>query len=278
MRVGQLAATGTMLGMTAREDTVLFWTGGRAQVSVAYRDAEGAAGEIQFARGSGMIDLLPRGVILDRVQWQNEGVRSNWVSVSFPEAYVAELLGCEVVPRQPRSTMRFAVSDPHAADLITRLQAQVVAGSHMGAAYTRGLSLMLASYLFGGRHSASRFGRPDAGGEGRSREPGGLLRLEREALKVFIEDSLARDISVDDMAAVVGYSLEHFARLFKETFCLSPHQYVISRRVERAKTMLRDRGIPIAGVATACGFTSQSHLNVVFKRVTGVTPGGYRRG
>jgi AraC family transcriptional regulator len=52
---------------------------------------------------------------------------------------------------------------------------------------------------------------------------------------------------------------------------------LLSRRVERAKSMLRDAHVPIAQIALACGFASQSHLNSVFKRLTGMTPASYRR-
>jgi AraC family transcriptional regulator len=129
----------------------------------------------------------------------------------------------------------------------------------------------LASYLFA---SLARGSLTSA----RASDPGHLPRLQSEALMVFIEDSLSRDIGIVDLAGVVGYSPDHFSRLFRQTFRVSPYQYLLGRRVERAKTMLRDPSLPIAVIAVACGFTSQSHLNTVFKRIAGVTPGRYRRG
>jgi AraC family transcriptional regulator len=65
--------------------------------------------------------------------------------------------------------------------------------------------------------------------------------------------------------------------LFKQAFEQSPHQYVLSRRVERAKTMLKDGERSIAEIATACGFANQGHLTTAFKRRTGVTPASYRK-
>jgi AraC family transcriptional regulator len=66
--------------------------------------------------------------------------------------------------------------------------------------------------------------------------------------------------------------------LFKRCFGQPPYQYVLARRVERAKAMLRDQSRPIANIAAACGFATQAHLNSAFKQRTGVTPGVYRRG
>ncbi|HEY8924353.1 MAG TPA: helix-turn-helix transcriptional regulator, partial [Polyangia bacterium] len=179
------------------------------------------------------------------------------------------LLGEGSPPPPVHAGPRFAIRDPHAADLVTRLQAQVLSGNPLGAAYAQGLSLTLVSYLYATYTQKDR-------ASGGPPEPGQLPRLQCEALVVFVEDFLGRDIGLVDMAAVAGYSPDHFARLFRQTFRVSPHQYLLARRIERAKTMLRDRSVPIAMIAIACGFSSQSHLNAVFKRHTGATPGQYR--
>jgi AraC family transcriptional regulator len=270
MRVGHFPTTGRLEELSCPSDTVLLWTGATSHVDLAYRDAEGKSSRQAFERRSGAIDIMPRGMTIEQVRWRNEGGGSSCVSVNFPSRSLAQLLG-DRSPVSEQARPRFAVGDPHAADLITRLQAQVVSGNPLGAAYAQGLSLTLASYLFGS-HARS------ASSDAPAPEAGRLPRLQSEALMVFIEDSLSMNIGLVDMAAVVGYSPDHFARLFRQTFRASPYQYLLSRRVERAKAMLRDPSMPIAVIAVACGFTSQSHLNSVFKRVAGVTPGRYRRG
>jgi AraC family transcriptional regulator len=83
---------------------------------------------------------------------------------------------------------------------------------------------------------------------------------------------------VSGLAAVMGYSPDHFARLFKRDFGITPYQYVLNRRVERAKSLLRARGLSIAEVAMTCGFSTQAHLSSAFKARVGTTPGAYRRG
>ena len=67
-------------------------------------------------------------------------------------------------------------------------------------------------------------------------------------------------------------------RLFKATLRVSPYQYVLNRRVERAKILLGENKQSLADIALQCGFSHQEHMTRMFRRFTGVTPGLYRRG
>ena len=72
-------------------------------------------------------------------------------------------------------------------------------------------------------------------------------------------------------------SPHHFARSFKTTTGLTPHKYVIHRRVERAKALLSDTDLAVAEVAAAVGFSNPSHLAHHVRRLLGVSPGALRR-
>ena len=79
------------------------------------------------------------------------------------------------------------------------------------------------------------------------------------------------------MAAVAHLSAYHFARQFKAATGLPPHQYVIMRRVERARQLLQAGGdFSLAEVALHAGFSDQSQFCQHFKRIVGVTPGQFR--
>ena len=79
------------------------------------------------------------------------------------------------------------------------------------------------------------------------------------------------------MAAVVGLNAYHFARQFKAATGLPPHQYVILRRVERARQLLQaGTDLSLAEVAAGAGFSDQSQFSRHFKRLLGVTPGQFR--
>ncbi|MDM9381218.1 AraC family transcriptional regulator [Chlorogloeopsis sp. ULAP01] len=101
---------------------------------------------------------------------------------------------------------------------------------------------------------------------------GGLPQQQLKQAVDYIQDHLTQQISLDAIANYLGISRYHFCRLFKQSTGLSPHQYVIQQRVERAKQLLLQGEMSIAYVAQACGFSHQSHLNHHFKRLTGVTP------
>lgn len=262
LRVGQFAAAGKLEGLVAASDALLVWSGGTTDVTVHAR-APGGTVRHRFVRRSGMIDLLPRGIVLEDVAWQGEP--SVCVSVNFDAAAIEQLLGAKATfePEAPR----LALDDGHAVDLAQRLEAQATAGQPWGSLYVEGLSLTLASYLY------ARYGIRGAPRENESALPA----LSSQRLLAFIEEHLGSDIGIATLAALAGYSPDHFARLFKQSFGLSPYQFILQRRVERAKALLRDRSHSIAEVAISCGFASQAHFHTTFKARTGVTPGAYRK-
>lgn len=115
-----------------------------------------------------------------------------------------------------------------------------------------------------------------AKGRSVSAEPSKLLDYKLRQVIDYIDSALDQDVSLSAMSAVAQMSPYHFARLFKRSTGLTPHQYVIQRRVERAKQLLLNREVAIAEVAVRVGFANQSHLNRHFKRLTGLTPRAFQ--
>ena len=113
------------------------------------------------------------------------------------------------------------------------------------------------------------------------RRPGGrdgaLPRGRLRAVIEYVEEHLDACPTLEQIAAVAHLSPYHFARQFKGATGLPPHQYVIARRVERAKQLLQGGGdVSLAEVAVHAGFSDQSHFCHHFKRLVGVTPGQFR--
>jgi AraC family transcriptional regulator len=104
----------------------------------------------------------------------------------------------------------------------------------------------------------------------------GASRLRR--VLEYVNDRLETDLSLRELAALVGLSCDHFARGFKHATGFSVYRYVVSRRMERARELLRDPDIPIVEVAARCGFAGQSSFTTTFRRVAGMTPRAYREG
>jgi AraC family transcriptional regulator len=112
------------------------------------------------------------------------------------------------------------------------------------------------------------------------REPnrsGGLSHAQCRLLNQYLEENLERNISLAELAGVVQLSVFHFTRKFRTEFGCPPHTYVMSKRIERAKGQLAQRNVPLKVVAASSGFSDQSHMTRLFRRLLGVTPAEYRR-
>jgi AraC family transcriptional regulator len=109
------------------------------------------------------------------------------------------------------------------------------------------------------------------------RKDGEFPPAKLRAIVEFIEGHLEAGPTLEQMAAIAGLSPYHFARQFKTATGLPPHQFVIARRVERAKELLQRRGgLNLAAVAARVGFADEGHFVRHFKRLVGVTPGRFR--
>jgi AraC family transcriptional regulator len=91
----------------------------------------------------------------------------------------------------------------------------------------------------------------------------------------YIEARFAEPVSLQNLAEAAGLGVRHFSRAFRDATGRSPHQYLLHRRVEQAKLLIR-QGLPLAEVAVRCGFSDQSQLTRTFVRQVGATPGRFR--
>lgn len=100
----------------------------------------------------------------------------------------------------------------------------------------------------------------------------GLPHRSLSRVVEFIDAHLSDDLSLREIADVTGMSPSHFLSLFKRATGLAPHQYLIGRRIERARTLLIETRLSIADIAVQTGFADQSHLTRMMRRYTGLTP------
>lgn len=106
---------------------------------------------------------------------------------------------------------------------------------------------------------------------------GGLAPWQERLAREMLDTHLDGEISQGALARELGLSAGHFARAFRRSTGASPHQWLIARRVEKAKALLRDSALPLAEIAGLCGFADQSHFTRVFTRAAGAPPGQWRR-
>lgn len=105
---------------------------------------------------------------------------------------------------------------------------------------------------------------------------GGLPPQQLQRVFDYIDAHLDEKIELEALAKLLGMSQFHFSRLFKQSIGISPYQYAIQQRVERAKQLLKNSDRAIIEIALDCGFSSHSHLSRQFRQLTGMTPKAFR--
>lgn len=114
----------------------------------------------------------------------------------------------------------------------------------------------------------------------RAPEPGktapSLQKWRLNRVLAYIDENIGETISLTDLARVSGLSRMYFAAGFRAATGLRPHDYVLQRRIARAKVLLAQSEEPLVNVALDVGFQNQSHFTTVFKRIAGTTPGRWR--
>lgn len=184
----------------------------------------------------------------------------DFIYQSFHETGVSESM---------RFQTRRGESDAAIADFACRFKRELESGSYCGALYGQSLAIAFALHLLE-RHSH----HPQ-----KLRKPSG--RLSSQQLKQAIEyihDCLGEEMSLADLSQQVNLSAFHFARLFKHSLGLSPHQYILQNRVARAKKLIAKTSKPdLTDIGLQVGFYDQAHFTKAFKRLVGVTPRGFSK-
>ena len=103
-----------------------------------------------------------------------------------------------------------------------------------------------------------------------------LARPKMTRVVSYIEENIAQALSLSELSEVAGLSRIQFIRQFKEATGQPPHAYIMQRRIERAKELLKNSDSTIVGVALDLGFYNQGHFTKVFSKFTGMTPGRWR--
>jgi AraC family transcriptional regulator len=106
---------------------------------------------------------------------------------------------------------------------------------------------------------------------------GGLPVWRQKHVAEFIEEHLAEEISLADLAELADLSLYHFARAFTQSFGVPPHRYHMARRIDRARSLLQVPALSVTQIGVQIGFRETSSFTRAVRRFTGLTPTEYRR-
>ncbi len=218
----------------------------------------------RYLHGLGRLDLFPAN-LSHWATWDREtefSIVAIWPKL-LKNVALEQLKGdrVELIPQ-------FSIVDPMIQHIALALKAEVEAGCTTGRLYGESLATALVVRLLQ-NYSVCK---PQI-----LANSNGLPKYQLHQVIDYINAHLDQNISLSDLAEVAGISQSHFARLFKQSMDITPHQYLIEQRVERAKKLLQQRQVAIADVALECGFANQTHLTKCFRQLIGITPKAYRQ-
>jgi AraC family transcriptional regulator len=194
------------------------------------------------------------------------------IHLSIPNVVFARLMDDYNLPAVPGRSIRYScgVQDELINQIGLSVLSEMMCPTAAGRMLVETSSLLLAARLV---HTHSEIGLT------RSPIPSrhGLDDVRLRRVLAYIEEHLADDIAVADLANVACLSIFHFTRAFAATMGVPPHRYVSRRRLESAKEMIATGRASLGEIALDCRFSSQSSFTRAFRRATGMTPAEYRR-
>lgn len=197
------------------------------------------------------------------IQCQGGG---DWQMVSVPVRLVEECLALEGWPEQLGGEFALVLQAQAMHQLLDQLSREKLSPALGSGLAVEALARLLLLEL--ARQTRSE------------EKPEAWVALPPRQLRVilaYIDENLSRTIALQELAGLFGWSPHYFCRIFKQATGVSPHQYVLRRRIERAKVLLRDHKRELACIALEAGFGSQSHFGAIFRRLTGCTPKRFRQ-
>lgn len=222
------------------------------------------------ARGRAFAEKIEPGmmILLDK------GYELSQLSIAGGSEVIFVELDSKILERwNEGDATRFPNIHPHIIDrdvtvqfLMRSIYEELNNGCHSGGLYAESISVALISYL----RSHYAVVQPPIKTSDHGLSLGKLNKVHE-----FIQDNIASDHSVEDLASTVGLSPSHFCRSFKQATGISPYQYVLRARIERAKAMLEFGKSSAAEIASFLGFSSHSHFSDVFRKQTGMSPTAY---
>jgi len=199
-------------------------------------------------------------------RWEGD---ENCLQIRLPAEFMRNVARETVVGDCDRITLKpeFKAHNPQLESISTMLLNEVQQGSLSNRLYVDSLSNILAVHLLK-QHATTRPHLPVY--------EGGLPSRQLRQILDYVDVHLEQEIKLADLAQLLDMSQFHFSRLFKQSLGMSPYQYLLQQRVERAKQLLKNTDRLITDIALSCGFNSHSHLSKQFKQLTGITPKAYR--
>jgi AraC family transcriptional regulator len=223
----------------------------------------GKTGILRSAPGSMM--LLPAGT-RDSVIWHGSTQR---IVTGIEPALLKDTAEEMGIKGLCEFNLRWEFRDERLELLLTEMNREMRSGWAMGAMYGDLLGMALSTALIRRYGELAKHIPP---------VKGGLSRPNLNRVLTYIEENLDGELRLEELAQLNSLSRYHFARSFRESLGETPYQYILRKRIQRAKSLLLAPGMAAADVAKRTGFSDASQFTRMFKKFTGATPLAWRRG
>lgn len=210
---------------------------------------------------AGDIDLLPPGTC---AAWRDEGETTMLGVKIEPSLLYACAAGMQVNADRIAIAPQLQLRDPQIEHLLWALKAELECGDPIGRAYAESIGVALVTHLL------RRYAKDD-----RAQEREHSDRRMRRVVE-YLDDNLAADLSLLALAELADLSPTQFKAVFKRYTGLAVHQYIIRRRVEYAAELIAEGARPLSQIALDAGFSSQSHMARLMRRIIGASPAQIR--
>ncbi|MEM9671669.1 MAG: AraC family transcriptional regulator [Bacteroidota bacterium] len=198
-------------------------------------------------------------------RWLNE---FEFLAIAIKPEFYKKITAAEVDHRLIELITQRGQLDSHVQQFSNLLGRELIHNGGNGRLYGELLSMSFAMYLLNNYSSSEK----------KITEPKGkLFGLQIKNLLDYTASHLDQDISLETLASQVNLSPFHFAKSFKRTTNVSPHQFVLNFRIEKAMEMIKNKSQTLTEISHQVGFYDQSHFTNSFKRVVGTTPKKYQK-
>ena len=236
---------------------------------VESRDENGSLEALHIQKGD--LFLTPGGGVPYEIHWHSlssEPLQSLHVHLSADLFARATEQMTDADPTRLELSVLSGFQDPLLAQIALALRQELEQPTSYGRLYADTAAQMLAVHLL--NHYLTTTLRV-------KQTPPGLTSRQMRRVMDYMLTHLHEQLSLETLAQQVGFSAYHFASLFCQTTGETPHQFVLSKRLEEAQRLLRETDLPLSQVALSVGFQSQSHFTHVFRNRLGETPRHYRQ-
>ena len=202
-------------------------------------------------------------------RWQEE---YEYLMINVEPVYLAQIARENNFARQPEileKTPNSVGGDPLVTHIGMALLADNIADGDLPARlYADSLRQALMLHLLKNYTSASGGAPADF--------RGGLPAYKMRRVEEFVRENLERDLSLSELAEAANLSQFHFARAFRLTTGITPHEFLMQKRIEVAKDLLANSNLPIVEISNRAGFKNQSHFTNLFRKLNRLTPKHWR--